>query len=118
MKDDDITFREEDSVDGFLGVLIDQKEDSSIHLTQKGLTERIIEALNLNDSDATTVETPCTGFLPLDEHGEDTHEEFSYRSIILSLDNSTTFKVIPAAISEWQPLKSLDMFIVRSALTN
>ena len=37
MKKDDIMFREEDSVDGCLGVLVDRKDDGSIHLTQKGL---------------------------------------------------------------------------------
>ena len=62
------------------------KEDGSIHLTQNGLAERIVEALNLNDLDTTAVETPCTGFLPLDEHGDDAHEEFSYRSIVGQLN--------------------------------
>jgi len=37
MKKDDIMFREEDSVDEYLGVLVDRKDDGSIHLTQKGL---------------------------------------------------------------------------------
>ena len=83
---DHIQFREEDSVAGYLGVLIDRKDDGSIHLTQKGLAERIVEALNLNNIDTTTVEIPCTGYLPLDEHGEDAYEEFSYRSIVGQLN--------------------------------
>ena len=86
MKKDNILFREEDSVAGYLGVHIDRKDDGSIHLTQKGLAERIVEALNLNNFDSTAVETPCTGYLPLDEHGEDAHEDFSYRSIVGQLN--------------------------------
>ena len=53
----------EDSVAGCLGVHIDRKDDDSIHLTQKGLVERIVGALNLNNFDSAAVETPCTGFL-------------------------------------------------------
>ena len=52
----------------------------------RGLVQRIVEALDLNDADTTAVETPCTGFLPLDEHGDDAHENFSYRSIVGQLN--------------------------------
>ena len=49
MREIDLHFEEEDSVAGFLGVHIDRREDGSILLSQKGLTERIIEALNLSE---------------------------------------------------------------------
>jgi hypothetical protein len=39
----------EDDVAGFLGVLIDRKSDGTIHMTQTGLTDRIIKALNIGD---------------------------------------------------------------------
>ena len=29
-----------------------------------------------------SIETPCTGFLPLGEHGEDANEELGYHSIV------------------------------------
>ena len=61
---------------------IDRNEDGYIHLIQKRLAERIAEVTYFNDLDITIVETPCTGFLPLGEHGEDANEELGYHSIV------------------------------------
>ena len=44
MKDIDIQFMEEEDVASFLGVHIDQNNDDTINLTQKGLAERIVSA--------------------------------------------------------------------------
>ena len=86
MENDDMLFREEATVAGFLGVHIDRKDDGSIHLTQSGLAKTIVEALHLNDSSISSVETPCTGFLPIDKHGEEAHGEFSYPSVVGQLN--------------------------------
>jgi hypothetical protein len=37
----------ESDVSGLLGVHVDRKNDGTIHLTQKGLTDRIVDALNV-----------------------------------------------------------------------
>ena len=44
-----IMFREEESVAGYLGVHIDCKDNSSIFLTQSGLTEKIVVTMHLLD---------------------------------------------------------------------
>ena len=56
MEDDEMLLREEATVARFIGVHIDRKEDGYICQTQKGLAERIVEVLNLNDLDITIVE--------------------------------------------------------------
>lgn len=44
----DMELEVEDSVAGFLGVHIERdNKDGAIHLTQKGLAKRIVEALNV-----------------------------------------------------------------------
>jgi hypothetical protein len=86
MKAEGMLFREEESVAGYLGVHIDRKDDGSIHLTQQGLAERIVESLHLSDSTTTSVETPCTKYLPIDEKGEAAHGEFSYPSVVGQLN--------------------------------
>jgi hypothetical protein len=86
MKSEGMLFREEESVAGYLGVHIDRKDDGSIHLTQQGLAERIVESLHLSDNTTTSVETPCTKYLPIDEEGELAHGEFSYPSVVGQLN--------------------------------
>ena len=82
MKDDGMLFCNKDSVAGYLGVHMDRREDSTIHLTQKGLALRIVEAMHLNDKTVDAVDTPCTRFLPLDEFGSPAHGESSYPSVV------------------------------------
>ena len=82
MTAENIHFREEEDVAGFLGVHIDRKDDGTIHLTQKGLTERIVSALHLNDPNVDAVSSPATGYLAIDEQGEPAHETFNYASVV------------------------------------
>jgi hypothetical protein len=60
MKLEGMLFREEESVAGYLGVHIDRKDDGTIHLTQKGLADKIVDSLHLSGDDITSVDTPCT----------------------------------------------------------
>jgi hypothetical protein len=86
MKQEKMLFREEESVAGYLGVHIDRREDGTIHLTQKGLADKIIDALHLSGDDVTMVDTPCTKYVPIDENGELAHGEFSYPSVVGQLN--------------------------------
>jgi hypothetical protein len=66
----------EDDVAGFLGVHIDRRADNMILLTQKGLTERIVKALNVTEM--RTKKTPAEyGALPADKDGEPPQGTFS-----------------------------------------
>jgi hypothetical protein len=72
---------EEDDVAGFLGVHIDRREDGTIHLTQKGLIDRIIKSLNIGDLPMKN--TPSDyGCLGKDEHGDPPDSTFNYPSVI------------------------------------
>jgi hypothetical protein len=86
MTAENIQFREEEDVAGFLGVHIDRKDDGTIHLTQKGLAERIVSALHLNDPNTDSVSSPATGYLAIDEQGEPAHETFNYASVVGQLN--------------------------------
>ena len=86
MRDDGMKFCDKDSVAGYLGVHINRQKDGTIHLTQKGLAARIVEAMHLNDKTVDPVDTPCTKFLPLDEFGCPVYREFSYPSIVGQLN--------------------------------
>jgi hypothetical protein len=86
MKQERMLFREEESVAGYLGVHIDRRDDGTIHLTQKGLAEKIVDSLHLSGDDVTTVDTPCTKYVPIDEDGELAHGEFSYPSVVGQLN--------------------------------
>jgi hypothetical protein len=71
----------ESDVAGFLGVLITKKPDGTTHLTQTGLIQRILAALNM--ADFNTKETPAEhGCLPLDKDGDPPQGTYSYPSVI------------------------------------
>jgi hypothetical protein len=70
---------EEDDIAGFLGVHIEQTHDQ-VKLTQKGLTQRIIDALQVNDLPA--VDTPADRVLGKDEDGDPPNCAFNYASVI------------------------------------
>ena len=57
LKKHDLDLEPEEDVAGFLGVLINQKEDGMIELTQQGLINRILKALNVES--LPTKETPA-----------------------------------------------------------
>mmetsp|Transcript_1356 Transcript_1356/g.1519 ORF Transcript_1356/g.1519 Transcript_1356/m.1519 type:complete len:131 (+) Transcript_1356:163-555(+) len=86
MRNDGTLFRDEDSVVGYLGVHIDRREDSTIHLTQKSLASPNVEAMHLKDKTVDPVDTPCTKFLSLDEFGSHAPGEFSYPSVVGQLN--------------------------------
>ena len=86
MKDSHIQFREEEDVAGFLGVHIGHRDDGTIHLTQRGLAERIVTALHLDDSSVKVAETLCTGYLAIDPNGEPAIGQFNYRSVVGQLN--------------------------------
>jgi hypothetical protein len=86
MKQEGMLFREEESVAGYLGVHIDRKDDGTIHLTQKGLADKIVDSLHLSGDDITSVDTPCTKDVPIDEDVELAHGEFSYPSVVGQLN--------------------------------
>jgi hypothetical protein len=59
MKDLGMLFNEESDVAGHLGVLLDRDpENNTITLRQSGLTQRIVEALHLDDN-TSSVRTPA-----------------------------------------------------------
>ena len=70
----------EDSVAGFLGVLIQTLPDGSVELVQEGLTDRIIKALGVGDLPA--VKVPAVEALGSDEDGEPMTSSFNYASVI------------------------------------
>jgi hypothetical protein len=86
MKQEGMIFREEESVAGFLGAHIDRRNDRTIHLTQKGLADKIVDSRHLSGSEITSVDTPCTKYVPIDENGELAHGEFSYSSVVGQLN--------------------------------
>ena len=67
--------------DGSLNFLIDRRSDRSIHLNQKGLIHKILDAVHLNEDSITSVETPSTNYLPIDLLGGKAHVDFNYTSI-------------------------------------
>ena len=81
MKKEELLFREEESVAGYLGIHIDRRSDGSIHLTQKGLIQKILDAMHLNDDAVTSVETLSADSLPINLLGEKAHGDFNYASV-------------------------------------
>ena len=47
----------------------------------KGLIQKIIDTLHINDDNFTSVEVPSNGHLPIDEDGEHAHGDFNYASV-------------------------------------
>lgn len=86
MANEEIIFQEEDCVIGYLGVHIDQRKDNFMHFIQKGLLNRIIDVLHLNNETVSAVGTPCTKYLAIDDIGELAHGNFKYCSIVSQLN--------------------------------
>jgi hypothetical protein len=76
-----MALEEEDDVAGFLGVHIARQDDGTIHMTQKGLTDRIIEALGVAErpSKHTPAEYGCLGS---DPDGDFAQSTYSYPSVV------------------------------------
>jgi hypothetical protein len=81
LRKEDMDLEVESDVAGFLGVLVTKKPDGTIHLTQTGLIQRILAALNM--ADFNTKETPAEhGCLPIDKDGDPPQGTYSYPSVI------------------------------------
>ena len=78
---EELLFHEEESVAGYLGIHIDWHSDGSINLTQKGLIQKILDAMHLNDDAITPVKIPFTDYFPIDLLGEKAHGDFNYAII-------------------------------------
>ena len=71
----------EDDAAGFLGVQIKKNQDGTISLFQSGLTDRIIEAMGLSDSNEKSTAAPQKA-LGRDLNGEPFSQEFNYASVV------------------------------------
>jgi hypothetical protein len=71
----------EDDVAGFLGVHIDHKEDGTVHLTQTGLIDRVISALDLEDANPKRTPAPRDP-LGRDLKGTPFSQDFNYASVV------------------------------------
>ena len=80
--DQNVAVEVESSVAGFLGVHIERNEtNSTIKLTQSGLTQQIVDALHLEDKPP--VQTPAAKEpLGKNENGDAASAKFSYPSVI------------------------------------
>jgi Reverse transcriptase (RNA-dependent DNA polymerase) len=82
LRDSEMELEVEDSVAGFLGVHIERDAgDGSIHLTQKGLAKRVVDALNVGHLPRKL--TPASS-VPLvkDEDGEPPNGAFNFASVV------------------------------------
>ena len=77
-----IDLEQEDDVTGVLGVKFTKTPGRSMVMTQEGLTDRIIEAMELDDDNSTPKHTPCLKApLTKDVDGDPCPESFAYASI-------------------------------------
>ena len=82
LKNDDIAFHKESTVEGYLGVDI-KKDGQHITLKQEGLTKRIIEALGLDSKYSTPVDTPVkSAALGRDIDGKVASGSINYASVV------------------------------------
>ena len=61
-------------------------KNNSIRLTQKAPADKIIDALHLNDETVSSVDTPCTKYLAINEDRKVAHDDFEYMSIVGQLN--------------------------------
>ena len=81
LKQTDLTVEIEDDVAGFLGVQIKRDDEAgTVTLTQTGLIDRVIEALNLDG--LPPQDTPADEVLTLDKDGDPPNGTFNYASVI------------------------------------
>ncbi len=82
----DITI--EGTLEDFLGVNLDRREDGTIHLTQPHLIDAILKDLKMDGADLKTKSTPAASSKELKFHSssEDFDKSFHYRSVIGKLN--------------------------------
>lgn len=102
MKEEHMLFKVESDVAGYLGVLIEQRNDKSIVMGQEGLTKRIIEAMFLDDSTIISAPTPVTAYLPIDTEGKQPLGLYNYASVVGMLNylQGHSQMDIPFAVSQ------------------
>ena len=84
-----LALTKEGSFEEFLGIQFNRLEDSSVVLTQKGLTEKTLAAAGM--SDCSPNKTPCTQLgLGSDAEGKPMEESWNYASIVGMLLYLTT----------------------------
>jgi hypothetical protein len=82
LKKEEVALHKEGTAEGYLGVDI-QRDGNQITLQQRGLTQRIIEALGLDSKNSTSCDTPAeTAALGKDVDGEDAIGHINYPSVI------------------------------------
>jgi hypothetical protein len=108
-------FNEESDVAGYLGVLLDRDPiNDTITLRQSGLSQRIVEALHLDD-DTPTAKTPADAYLPIDEDGERAHELYNFASVAGMLQYLQGHLILTFHLPS---LKYQDTPLVQNALMN
>jgi Reverse transcriptase (RNA-dependent DNA polymerase)/GAG-pre-integrase domain len=81
LRQTDLTLEIEDDVAGFLGVQIKRNDaDGTVTLTQTGLIDRVLEALNIEG--LPPKDTPADEVLTLDKNGDPPNGTFNYASVI------------------------------------
>ena len=87
--DQGLALTKEGSFEEFLGIQFDKKNDGSILLTQKGLTEKTLAAAGMTDCSPN--KTPCAQLgLGSDPHGSPMEDPWNYASIVGMLLYLTT----------------------------
>ena len=88
MKQVKLDITEEGTIEDFLGVNIDRKDDGSIHLTQPQLIDTVLRDLNLLGEKVKTKDTPSCSSKILLRHSqsEPFDKSFDYRSVIGKLN--------------------------------
>ena len=82
MQSEEVALRREGTAEGYLGVDI-RRDQSSVLLTQIGLTKRIISALGLDNKYSTPCSTPAEiSPLPKDEGGDPASGMINYASVV------------------------------------
>ena len=118
-KEQDMELEIESAVAGFLGVDIkSDKETGQVTLTQTGLIDRIIAALDCDD--LPPVDTPADEVLGKDEFGEPRNCTFNYASVIGQLwylyghsRPDLGFAVSQAARFSFNPKRSHELALIR-----
>ena len=83
-----LNITDEGSLEDFLGVNIERKEDGSIFLTQPHLIDQILKDLHLDKEDVKEKDTPAasTRILSADPREDEFDHSFHYRSVIGKLN--------------------------------
>ena len=82
IKDTGMNLEKEDDAAGFLGVNIERNDDDgSVNLTQAGLTQKVIQALGIEDVNPKLTPAPKEA-LGRDLKGIPFNEEFNYASVV------------------------------------